>query len=72
MNFRIDEVSVIAESGSSSCPYFKCRRKIAYLAITIVSLISTKEITITCSTFLAVSIDFSLTATSKDISQNNL
>jgi hypothetical protein len=67
MNFRIDEASVIAESGSSLYPYFKCRREIAYLAITIISSISAKEITITYSTFLVASFGLLLTATLKDI-----
>ena len=68
----MDEVSVIANSGSSLCSYFEYRREIVYLAITMVLSISAREITITCSTFLAASISLSPTAILKDMSQNNL
>ena len=43
----------------------------AYLAIAMVSSISAKEITITCSTFLVASIGLLPTAILKDILQNN-
>ena len=67
----MDKASVIAELGSSLHPYLECRSETAYLAITIILLISTNEITMDYKTFLAASISLSPTATSKDILQKN-
>jgi len=67
----MDKSSFIAELGSSLHPYLECRSETVYLAIAIVLLISTNEITMNYKTFLAASISLLPIATSKDILQKN-